>query len=37
MDNQIFIDEKPDFYSFANETTTLTGEEVFAQFNDSQG
>ncbi|QTF93840.1 GFA family protein [Halomonas sp. BM-2019] len=30
--DQIFIDEKPAFYSFAQETRTLTGEEVFAQY-----
>ena len=29
---QVFIDEKPDFYSFANETKTLTGPELFAMF-----
>ena len=29
---QIFIDQKPSFYSFANETRKLTGEEVFAKF-----
>lgn len=32
FDHQIFIDEKPSFYSFANETKTLTGAEVFAQY-----
>lgn len=30
--HQIFIDEKPDYYSFANETQNMTGEEVFAHF-----
>lgn len=30
---QIFIDHKPPFYSFANKTKKLTGEEVFAQYN----
>lgn len=29
---QIFIDEKPDYYDFANETPKLTGAEVFAAF-----
>ncbi|MBY8965201.1 MULTISPECIES: GFA family protein [Pseudomonadota] len=29
---EIFIDEKPDFYSFAQETKKLTGAEVFAQY-----
>ena len=32
FDHQIFIDEKPAFYSFANETKNMTGEEVFAFF-----
>jgi len=27
---QIFIDEKPSFYSFVNATKNLTGAEVFA-------
>lgn len=32
FDHQIFIDEKPDYYSFSNKTKNMTGEEVFAQF-----
>lgn len=32
FDQQIFIEEKPGFYSFANETKNLTGAEVFAQY-----
>lgn len=32
FDHQIFIDEKPSYYSFANETMNLTGAEVFARF-----
>jgi hypothetical protein len=32
LNQQIFIDEKPDFYSFSNETTDLTGPEVLEQF-----
>lgn len=32
FDQQIFIDEKPSFHAFANETKNLTGAEVFAQF-----
>ena len=32
FDHQIFIDQKPDFYTFANKTHTMTGEEVFAQY-----
>jgi len=35
LDHQIFIEEKPSYYSFANETTNMTGEEVFAQFSSS--
>ncbi|MGH8639654.1 MAG: GFA family protein, partial [Burkholderiales bacterium] len=34
--HQRFIDEKPDFYSFANPTTNLTGAELFAQFASEQ-
>jgi hypothetical protein len=30
---QIFIDEKPDYYTFSNETKNMTGAEVFALFN----
>ena len=30
--HQVFIDEKPEYYSFANETKNITGEELFAQF-----
>ncbi len=29
---QIFIDEKPDYYALRNDTPTLTGEQVFAAF-----
>jgi len=29
---QIFIDQKPAFYSFAEKTKNLTGEEVFSQY-----
>jgi hypothetical protein len=32
FDHQIFVEEKPDYYSFSNETANMTGEEVFAQF-----
>lgn len=28
---QIFIDQKPSFYSFAEDTKNLTGQEVFAR------
>jgi hypothetical protein len=32
FDHQVFIDEKPEYYSFANETKNTTGAELFAQF-----
>jgi hypothetical protein len=32
FDHQIFIDEKPNYYDFANQTKTMTGKEVFEQF-----
>lgn len=34
FDHQMFIEEKPSFYHFANETKNMTGEEVFAQFSE---
>ena len=34
---QVFIDEKPAFYSFANETECLAGAEVFAQYTQDPG
>ncbi len=30
--SQIFVDEKPAYYDFANKTKTMTGAEVFAAF-----
>jgi len=30
--SQVFIDEKPDFYSFAQQTRTMTGPEIFALY-----
>ncbi|UXX82672.1 GFA family protein [Roseovarius pelagicus] len=32
LTEEIFIDEKPDGYRFAQETKTMTGAEVFAMF-----
>ena len=29
---QVFIDEKPDYYEFANDTKKLTGAELFALY-----
>jgi hypothetical protein len=31
--HQIFIDEKPEYYDFANTTKNMTGPELFALFN----
>lgn len=36
FDHQIFIEQKPSYYSFANQTKNMTGEEVFAQFEQEQ-
>ena len=35
FDHQIFIDKQSSYYCFANETQNLTGEQVFAQANQS--
>lgn len=32
FDHQVFIDEKPEYYDFANKTHNMTGAELFAQF-----
>jgi hypothetical protein len=32
FDHQIFIDEKPEYYNFSNETHNLTGAEFFAKY-----
>lgn len=32
FDHQVFIDEKPAFYHFANKTSDMTGAEVFAKY-----
>jgi hypothetical protein len=37
FDLQIFVDEKPEHYDFANSTIKLTGAEVFAAFQASNG
>jgi hypothetical protein len=34
---QIFTDEKPAYYDFANQTKMMTGEEVFAAFMSQAG
>lgn len=32
FERQLFIDEKPAYYCFANDTLNLTGPEIFARF-----
>lgn len=32
FDTQVFVDERPDYYEFANRTKELTGEEIFKMF-----
>jgi hypothetical protein len=35
FESQVFIDEKPSFYRFANETRNLTRAEIFAMYGSS--
>ena len=35
--SQIFVDEKPSYYDFANKTKMQTGAEVFAEFAAAEG
>ncbi|MDY6828198.1 MAG: GFA family protein [Pseudomonadota bacterium] len=32
LTTQVFVDEQPHYYQFANDTLCLTGEQVFEQF-----
>jgi hypothetical protein len=32
FDHQVFVDERPAYYAFANQTEELTGAECFARF-----
>lgn len=32
FDHQVFVDQKPAYYEFANATQNKTGEEIFAEF-----
>jgi hypothetical protein len=32
LNHQVFVDERPAFYCFANETKNMTGSQVFAMF-----
>ncbi|MEM9495070.1 MAG: GFA family protein [Pseudomonadota bacterium] len=34
LDHEVFIDEKPGYYSFAEKTKQMTGQEVFEMFAD---
>ena len=34
---QVFIDEKPGYYAFANKTKEMTGAELIAAFNSGEG
>jgi hypothetical protein len=34
LDHQIFIDEKPAYYNFKEQTKCMTGAEVFAQYSE---
>lgn len=36
LDHEVFIDEKPGYYSFAEKTHQLTGKQVFEMFSASQ-
>lgn len=36
LSHQVFIDSKPHYYNFAEQTHCMTGEEVFAQFSGEQ-
>ncbi|WP_440056633.1 GFA family protein (plasmid) [Pseudoalteromonas sp. T1lg65] len=33
LSNEIFIDEKPNYYELSNKTKKLTGQQVFEQYN----
>lgn len=32
FESQVFIDAKPHYYNFSDETKNMTGDELFAQF-----
>lgn len=36
LDHEVFIDEKPGYYSFAEKTQQMTGEQVFEMFASAQ-
>ena len=35
FDVEVFVEEQPEYYAFANETKKMTGAELFAQFGSS--
>ena len=35
MTHQVFVDERPSYYEFANKTDDMTGAEVFAKYGGS--
>ncbi|MEM8952110.1 MAG: GFA family protein [Pseudomonadota bacterium] len=37
FDHQVFIDERPDYYRFANQTKDMTGAELFAMYAPKDG
>jgi hypothetical protein len=32
FNHQVFVDERPDYYEFANKTSDMTGPEVYAKY-----
>jgi hypothetical protein len=32
FDHQVFVDERPAYYCFSNETRNMTGPEIFAKY-----
>lgn len=32
FNHQVFVDERPDYYEFANKTSNMTGPEVYAKY-----
>ncbi len=37
FDHQVFVDEQPGYYQFANDTEKMTGAELFAKFAPQSG
>ena len=35
FESQVFIDQKPPYYHFSNETNDMTGAEIFALYGDT--